>query len=58
MKVGDSFFWEVYTREEMQKVCNAGRAYILYMRSNEGLRVCAKKEGKGFRVWMIKKDLL
>ena len=56
MKIGDSFFWPTYTREEMQKVTTAGRAYFLSAGKYDKMTVSAKKEKDGFRVWVINKE--
>lgn len=53
MKVGDSFYVKHYTRDSMRAVSNAGRNYFRKM--NPKLNVCARKEGTGFRIWVIKK---
>lgn len=58
MNVGDSFFWEGYTREEMQKVTTAGRSYFLGMGDYDKKTVSAKKQGTGFRVWVINKKTI
>jgi hypothetical protein len=56
MEIGDSFFVENYTRESMQQVSNAGRSYFRYKGNYDKVTVACRKEGTGFRVWVVNKN--
>ncbi len=55
MVIGDSFFVDNYSRDKMQGVSNAGRAYFRKMGKYDTMTVTSRKESNGFRVWVIAK---